>query len=151
LLHLVPLNKMAKPVSRKINKPLLIAFIFLGVIGSIYFYSKNLPANKYFYKSLNTHLKENKTHIPIANLTNFDWENMHFIGSYSGFKDYKDNVCGANNHDGTWALAFTKKKALVACIKGKKLSFERSLKSNSQFSIKSILVISGKMFTIKEG
>ena len=101
----------------------------------------------HFYQSLNKQIRLGSHQISIASLTNFDWEKVYFIGSYNGFKDKENNTCSSGDYDGAWSLAFTKNDVLVQCIKGKKLSFDRSLKSNTFFSRNSLLVINDKIFT----
>ena len=140
------MNKSLNP-RKKITIVLLLIFLF--GIGGLFIKNK-FAKDTHFYQSLNKQIRLGSHQISIASLTNFDWEKVYFIGSYNGFKDKENNTCSSGDYDGAWSLAFTKNDVLAQCIQGKKLSFDRSLKSNTFFSRNSLLVINDKIFNIKE-
>lgn len=107
-------------------------------------------AEKNFYSQLKQELKKGNQEIPITKLTNFDWDELYFIGSYGKFLDIEGDSCVADSEDGAWALAFTKNRQLVTCFRGKKLIFDRKLKHYSKYSRKCVFIINNKIFNIKE-
>lgn len=129
---------------------LLLIIIFLILSVKAYIYFSQTPEERFFYKKLNQSLKIGQQKIYVKGLTNFEWDKIYFVGSYNGFIDEEGNRCPSDDYDGAWSLAFTKKNKLIKCIKGKKYIFDRSLKSNSSFSINSFLVFDQHTFTIKE-
>jgi len=127
----------------------IVAILIVTISLTLCNNSKNNP-EKIFYANLKSHMKNKQFKIPLKSLTNFKWEKITFINAYSGMEDIERNTCSAGNEDGQWALAFTEKEKLTACINGKTLLPNKTLSSNSSFNSNSIIVISGKIFSIKE-
>ena len=137
-------------------KKLLIGILLLILIGTVVVkicnYFSMTSAERFFYSELKKRIRKGEREIKIKNLTNFEWGKVWFIGSYSGFKDKTGQVCGGGDYDGAWALAFTQLDFIVRCIKGKDITFNRSLETNTWYSPDGIISIDqhGNSFIIKE-
>ena len=107
--------------------------------------------NVYFVKQLKKAIRQGKTEIPLSDLTNFDWDEVVFVGSYSAFQDQKRNLCGARDFDGSWGLAFIKKGQIIHCIDKKNdfISFDRNMNTNTKYDQFAQMRIENKIFVIE--
>jgi len=152
----------------KVSAISIIILIVLSVLGLLFYKYAYYPylslnsSEKHFYRELNKKLKNGETEIYIKNLTDFEWDQVCFLGSYSFIplkEDFSKKIKGYArkgsypnlNNDGVWALEFIiHAKKTIVIVKGRKISYDYNNLKGGCFSSESKLIIKNNMFIIKE-
>lgn len=107
----------------------VIAGIFLCLSVAIYLLKPNLTSEElYFFKNLQKNHKQNQFEVPIKQLTQFEWHEAIWLGSYGGFDpniQIGEKIHSLDKYnldlqnDGAWALIFINNNQITTVIQGK--------------------------------
>lgn len=137
----------------------IVGFLVLVItITKVAIYFSYSPAERHLYKTLQRSIKSRVFEIPLKELTNFEWEELWYLGPYSQVqrenkiwlegKAYpmESDIQLKLDNDGMWAFCFIHKGIATQIIRGDVVGYNypEMKKRGNMFTPEDIMVIERK-------